>query len=358
MKNTKKIRVGIIGAGGNTRRLHIPRLQSIEGVEIVVIANRSLESAKAAADPFGIQNVSDQWQNVVNDPTLDAICIGTWPYLHAPATMAALENGKHVLCEARMACDAREAHAMQQAAMAHPELTAQLVPAPFTLAVDDTVRDLVAQGAIGTLLAVEGAYVDGAFTDSAAPLTWRQDERLSGINALTLGIRYEALMRWVGPASRIMAVSRISVPYRNDEKGNAHKIQIPDHLDIIGDLDNGAAFNLRVSSVCGLSPRNEARLYGTEGTLVIEGAPATVSMARCGDSSFHTVAIPPVPADALPNGWRVEQEFIDAIRGMSPIKRTTFEDGVRYMEFTQAVHESALNQKSISLPLIPKTREG
>src|SRR3989454_7962268 len=44
----------------------------------------------------------------------NAICIGTWPYLHAPVTIAALARGKHVLCEARMAMNAAEAHARSE----------------------------------------------------------------------------------------------------------------------------------------------------------------------------------------------------------------------------------------------------
>lgn len=110
--SSSTIKVGIVGAGGNTRKHHIPKLQAQAGVEVVTVANRSRRSAGKVAREFGIPAVADHWQDVVQDPELDAVCIGTWPYLHAPITIAALEAGKHVLCEARMAMNAAEAQTM------------------------------------------------------------------------------------------------------------------------------------------------------------------------------------------------------------------------------------------------------
>ena len=112
-------------------------------------------------------------------------------------TVAALEAGKHVLCEARMAMNAAEAHRMLEASRAHPDLVAQLVPAPMSLRVDPTVRRLLDEGYLGELLVANVRGVTGAFVDPEVPLHWRQDIRLSGLNALTMGIWHEILMRWV-----------------------------------------------------------------------------------------------------------------------------------------------------------------
>ena len=67
------------------------------------------------------------WQEVVADPDVNAVSIGTWPYLHCPITLAALEAGKHVLTEARMAMNAAEAHRMLAAARRHPKRITQIV---------------------------------------------------------------------------------------------------------------------------------------------------------------------------------------------------------------------------------------
>jgi len=105
------LRVGLIGAGANTRSRHIPGLRALPGVEIVTVCNRRLGSTAAVAKEFGIARTAESWEEVVNDAEVDAVVIGTWPYLHCPITLAALEAGKHVLTEARLALNAAEARA-------------------------------------------------------------------------------------------------------------------------------------------------------------------------------------------------------------------------------------------------------
>src|ERR671923_806906 len=103
------IRVGIVGAGNNTRVRHIPGLQAIEGVKIVSVCNRSRESSQRVADQFNIPKVYDDWRELMAASDTNAIVIGTWPYMHCELTCAALEAGKDVMCEARLARNAPEA---------------------------------------------------------------------------------------------------------------------------------------------------------------------------------------------------------------------------------------------------------
>src|SRR5262245_15956546 len=123
---SKSIRVGIIGLGANCRLRHVPGLRNCDGVEIVAVCNRRRDSTAAAASELSILNKFDRWQDLVSDPAIDAIVIGTWPYLHAPITIAALQSGKHVLTEARMAMTAAEAHTMLDASRAYPQQVAQV----------------------------------------------------------------------------------------------------------------------------------------------------------------------------------------------------------------------------------------
>ena len=92
------------------------------------MANRSRESGQRVADQFGIPVVGDTSADVIDDPDVDAICIGTWPYMHRTLVLAALDAGKHVLTEARMAMNAAEAHEMLDASLDNPDLVAQVVP--------------------------------------------------------------------------------------------------------------------------------------------------------------------------------------------------------------------------------------
>ena len=240
------VRVGLIGAGRNTRERHLPGFQKIPGVEIVAVANRSRESGQIVADSFNIPTVYDSWRDLLEDPSIDAVCIGTWPYMHCTLSLAALDKGKHVLCEARMATNAHEAHAMLDASMTKLGLVAQIVPSPTTFKVDGLLQKLVSEGYLGDLLAVEVQVLGTSFVDTESPMHWRQDRALSGYNILNMGIWYEAMIRWVGPATRVMAMSKVNVPRRMDYDGNWQAVTIPDHVDVLCELANGAQAHVRV----------------------------------------------------------------------------------------------------------------
>ena len=181
-----KLRVGIIGAGGNTRLRHISGFREIKDLEIVAVANRTIESSKAAAKEHDIPKAYASWQDLIDDPGIDAICIGTWPYVHEAITVAALEAGKHVLCEARMASNLDEATSMYSAQQQCPELISQLVPAPFTLRYDNQITDLLAKGRIGKLLSID--VIAQTPVAPNVPMSFRNETTFSGINTMTLGI--------------------------------------------------------------------------------------------------------------------------------------------------------------------------
>jgi predicted dehydrogenase len=342
----KILRVGFVGAGANTRRHHIPKLKAQPGVELVAVANRSTESGTRVAKEFGIGRVCGDWHEVVTAPDVDAVCIGTWPYMHCEITLAALAAGKHVLCEARMAMNAAQGRRMLDAARRASPLVAQLVPAPHTLEVDSTLTGLIADGWMGEVLAVEvQANQQPRFVDPAEPFHWRQDVALSGHNVMNMGIWYEALMRWVGPARRVMALGKIAVARRKDADGVSHEVKVPDHIDILADLARGAVARLRFSAITGLGPANEAWVFGSEATLRLEADAKRLWGGRRGDTALAEVTIPA----AQRIGWRVEEEFVNAIRGHERITRTSFEDGVCYMEFTDAVAASLAEGRAVDV---------
>jgi predicted dehydrogenase len=338
------VKVGIIGAGGNTRSKHIPGLQAIEGVEIVGVCNRSQESSQRVADEFGIPKTYGNWQDAIGDPDTNAIVIGTWPYMHCRATVAALRADKHVMCEARMAMNAREAHIMRMASRQKTHLIAQIVPSPMTLRVDNTIKRLIAEGYVGDVLAIE-ARAGGAFLDSESPLQWRQDFDLSGLNIMSMGIWYEALMRWVGEATRIMAIGKTFVKMRPDADGVMRAVRIPEHIDVVGDLACGAQLHIQVSTVAGLAGAPEVYVFGSNGTLRFSGN--KLYGGQKDDTELTEVDIP----DTEAGGWRVEEEFVNAIRGNEVITHTDFDTGVKYMEFTEAVTRSMQAGTAITLPL-------
>jgi predicted dehydrogenase len=342
----KPIRVGFVGAGANTRKHHIPKLKAQPGVELVAVANRSKESGERVAKEFGIARVHDDWRQVVEARDVDAICIGTWPYVHRELTVAALTAGKHVLCEARMAMNAAEGRQMLAASRQTPQLIAQLVPAPHTLEIDGTLKRLMAEGYAGEVHAVEVQGTQQArFADLGDAMHWRQDIRLSGNNVMNMGIWYEAMMRWLGPAKRVTAMTKIAVPRRKDETGAWHEVKVPDHIDILAAFKGNAVAHMRFSSLTALAPPPEAWIFGSEGTLRIEVDARRLTGGRRGDKALAEI---PIPADQR-IGWRVEEEFVNAIRGREKITHTNFEDGVRYLEFTDAVAKSYASGQAVDV---------
>jgi predicted dehydrogenase len=347
-----KIRVGLIGAGGNTRALHIPGFVKQHDVEIVAVANRTRESSQRVAQEFAIPKIHDHWQSLLEDASIDAVCIGTWPYMHAPLTIAALEAGKHVLCEARMAMDHSEARTMLAASLRRPALTAQIVPAPHTLAFDRTIIEMIASGYIGELISIDARIAAArAYPDGSAQQHWRQNRDFSGDNIMSMGIWYEAMMRWVGPARSVMAVGQSVVRHRHDASGRRTPMDIPDHIDVIGVMAQGGQMHLTVSTVLGHAPDlADVHIFGTDGTIRLRqpvGGALALSAGKRGKGELE-----PVEIDAgKRGGWRVEEEFVNAIRGKERVTHTDFFTGVKYMEWTTAVSLSLHKNQAVLLPL-------
>lgn len=343
------IRVGIIGLGGNCRLRHVPGLRACEGVAITAVSNRRRESTLKAAAEFGIEKTYDRWSDLVADPQIDAVVIGTWPYLHMPITLAALEAGKHVLCEARMAMNAAEAHAMLAASREHPDLVCQIVPSPFGFRADRVVKRMIAEGFLGELREVVVIAAADAFADSRTPLAWRQVAELSGLNMLTLGIVHETLTRWVPDPVRVLAQAHAFTPSRPDPAtGIAVRVGTPDSVQVLTVLEDGARGIYHVSGVTRFGPGSQIHLYGSEGTLKYELAPHDrLFAARRGEAGLQEVVVAP----EVTYGWHVEEEFIASIRERRPVEFTDFAAGVRYMEFTEAVARSSAVGQSVELPL-------
>ncbi|MCP5151632.1 MAG: hypothetical protein H6982_12785, partial [Chromatiales bacterium] len=248
------------------------------------------------------------------------------------------------------AMNASEAHAMLACARRHPERVAQIVPAPHTLAFDRTIVDMIGDGYIGELIALDARVVSPSdFPQWDTPVHWRHDRTLSGFNIMSMGIWYEAIMRWIGPAATVHALGQSVVRHRRDGDGRRVAMEIPDHVEVACRMAQGGQMRLLVSTVLGLGSGIRVDIYGTEGTLRLadEGSGLTLTAGRRGDAALAPVAVDP----AKRGGWRVEEEFVNAIRGLEPVTHTDFATGVRYMEWTEAVSRSMRSGETVRLPL-------
>ena len=154
-------------------------------------------------------------------------------------------------------------------------------------------------------------------------------------------------MRWIGSAASVVANGRVNVTTRRDADGNRRHVTIPDHIEILCEMASGPLAHLRLSTVTGLAASNQVWLFGTDGTLRLDLAAMKLYGGRRDDDQLSEIEIPPEKQ----GGWRVEEEFVNAIRGKERVTHTSFEDGVRYMEFTDAVLRSSQSGKKVYLPL-------
>ncbi|MDA7916659.1 Gfo/Idh/MocA family oxidoreductase [Opitutaceae bacterium] len=330
-----RLRVGFIGAGGNTRLRHLPGFGAIEGVELAAVANRSVGSAQGIADEFNVGRVEADWHGIIEADDIDAVCIGTWPNTHAEMTCAALRAGKHVLVEARMADSLTAANTMLEAQAKRADLVAQIVPSPMTLETDAIISQILADGKLGKLLEVRSGFANDSTLDPTLPLTWRMDHRLSGINTMALGICYEPIQRWLGGDAEVAtAHAQINTSIRIDSAGSEHAVKIPERLSVQG-LWGSARLEMSQSTVAEGAPRFGYQLQGTEGVLDYDITTGRMAISRP-DGGMEEIEYPKLPE----SGWAVERDFVTAIREGVPVTRTDFSTGHRYMQFTDAVWQA------------------
>lgn len=110
----QQLRIGMIGTGGNGNAKHMPSLSKLGHVALAAFCDLSEERAQAAAHKFGAKGsrTFTDYRHLLDDPTIDVVHISTPNHMHAEIAIAALQAGKHVMCEKPMAISAKEARRM------------------------------------------------------------------------------------------------------------------------------------------------------------------------------------------------------------------------------------------------------
>jgi predicted dehydrogenase len=341
----ERIRVGFIGAGGIARERHLPNLKLIEGVEVVAVANRSVESGERIAKEFGISEVMGDWRELVGRRDLDAVFIGTWPYMHREMSVAALESGKHVFCQARMAMNLAEAEEMVGVARRHKGLVNMVCPPPQRMPFEPWVREMISSGALGELTAVRLVSVSGGNRD-LSKVHWREKVEFSGNQILAMGIFAETLNAWVGEYAELSA--NLATPIsEKSEGGKVVRIGVPQVVGISGRLKNGAVCTELHSGVAadGSTGGSELVIWGMKGTIRYRFG-EVIEWAKAGEE-LKAVSVP----EEKKRGWRVELDFVEAVR--SAMRGGTwkvspdFEEGLAYMRKVEAVHVSAREGRGV-----------
>jgi predicted dehydrogenase len=329
----EKLQIGFVGAGGIVRDRHYPGLKDRDDVELAAVCNSTPESTARAAAEFSIPKTCESWQELVQVPDLDIIWIGTTPHLHREITLAALNAGKHVFCQARMAMNLAEAKEMLACARAHPQLVTMLCPPPQGMKYGHTFKKLLDQGVIGEPYHLQLQANNLVWQDSDRPLHWRQDITKSGMNILSVGIFAEVLGYWVGYPASLLARTKIA---RKSQAGA--DVQVPDVVHVMAQWKSGWLGVLQWSGVAAGTSGPRLECYGSKGSLVYDFGNGEKILHAQGAGPLEVVDV----AAADQGGWDVENRFIEAVKSGGSLRpEPTFETGVKYMDFIEAVQRSS-----------------
>jgi predicted dehydrogenase len=331
--SNQKLRIGIIGAGDIVRNRHLPALKKHPEVEIVAVSNSTYESSLKFCDE-NVPNATpmQNWADLLALPDLDIVWIGTPPYMHSAVTVSALEAGKHVFCQARMAMDLAEAEEMLATAKRFPQLVTMLCPPPFGLRGDLLVKKLLAENYLGRPHHIRLQSFTGAYLNADAAPHWRQRIEISGLNVLALGIYVEVLQRWLGNITGVYARGKILHDVRQ-----GYEVMVPDMVTILCTFESGAEGVLEFSGINALASNDRLEVYGDTGAMSYDFGTDKVLAGKDGDRALHEVELTP----DLEGEWSVEDDFLAAVKSRGRMRpHPTFEDGVAYMRVVQAVADS------------------
>lgn len=152
-----KIRWGIISTARIGINRVIPAIQQAHNCEVTAICSRNIDTAKVAADKLNIPKAYGGYEDLINDPDIDAIYNPLPNHLHADWSIQCAEASKAVLCEKPLAIDADEAQKMVDVFKSRGVLLAEAFMYRFHPQTQ-YVRDLVAEGAIGTVRLIDAAF--------------------------------------------------------------------------------------------------------------------------------------------------------------------------------------------------------
>jgi predicted dehydrogenase len=244
---------------------------------LAAICGRDKAATEAAADRLGWASVETDWRALIERDDIDLIDISAPGDTHAPIALAALEAGKHVLCEKPLANTLAEAEQMAEAAgKAYPGGARAMVGFNYrrvpALAL---ARQFVDEGRIGTIRHFRAVYLQDWLADPGAPMTWRMQAERAGSGALgDLGAHIVDLARYL-TGDEITGVSARTVTFTTrrplaDGTGTG-TVTVDDAALFTGKLSGGALASFEVTR-CATGRKNGLRLElnGTEGSLAFD----------------------------------------------------------------------------------------
>jgi predicted dehydrogenase len=341
---------------------------------LVAICGRTEEAVAEAAKRFGYETYYTDWKKMIKDDRIQLVDNCLPNNMHAPPTIAAVEAGKHVICEKPLAKTVAEAKAMYDAAenagIKHMTgFNYRFVPA-IRLA-----RNLINDGYLGKILQFRAVYLQEWIMDPNFPLVWRLSKSVSGSGALgDLGAHIIDLARFlVGDIASICGMTETFIkerplPGNPEKKGN---VDVDDAFIAMARFEKGAIGTLEASRFCaGRKNFQRIEVHGTEGSLLfnlerLDELNVYSKKDREDRMGFRNILVTenvhPFIEHWWPHGHIIGWEhtfvheihhFVDCIVNDKPVAPlgATFYDGLKCQEILQAVTMSAEKERWITIP--------
>ncbi|WP_274654760.1 Gfo/Idh/MocA family protein [Paenibacillus humicola] len=352
-KQTKRVRIGVIGAG-SISSAHLDAYKRNGEVELVAVCDLNESRAQAAASKYGIPHVYTDYRELLARTDLDGVSVCTWNNTHAEISIAALEAGKHVLCEKPLCKTVADALRVEETVRRTGKVLQVGVVRRYA-AGTDIVRRFAEAGELGEIYYAKASCLRRL----GNPGGWFSDiERSGGGPLIDLGVHIIDLCWYLMGRPKVKSVSgntyrklgnRSNVENLSFYKASdydASKNDVEDLANALIRFENGSSLMVDVSfTLHAKQDEISVKLYGDKGGVEIEPELHVVSEKH--DTIVNMT--PQTDHKAFHFGdsfFRETAHFARCCRGeaetLSPV-----EDGVEIIKLLSAIYESAAKGEEI-----------
>jgi predicted dehydrogenase len=273
---SRTVRIGIVGAGF-ARTTQIPGFRNCPGARITAIASRHREHAESVANEFGIEHVADNWQELISRDDIDLVSVVTPPATHMEITLAALDQGKAVLCEKPMAMDASETKRMTERAAAAGVLALIDHELRF-LNSRRKMREMVRAGVIGKVRHCNYLFLSDYRGVLDRPWDWWSDAQMGGGTLGAIGSHAVDSFRWLldTEIDEVCCMLSTHIAQRPDKAaGTMREVTSDDAAKLMlrfadSALTKSSTATISLSVVESGKYENRLEVYGNTGALMVE----------------------------------------------------------------------------------------
>lgn len=352
MTEKREIGIGIIGTGF-ARTTQLPAFRACEGASLRVVASGHRENAERAAREFGIASVASDWREVVERDDVDLISIVTPPATHAEMALAALEAGKHVLCEKPLAMNAEETERMRRRAAERSGRLALIDHELRFLPARLRMREIIAAGEIGRVRRAALVFRSDSRADATRAWDWWSDLKAGGGVLGAIGSHAVDALHWLLDARTTHVAASLATHVRerpDAATGEMRAVTTDDEVTLLlnfadGETTETATAVVSLSVVEAGRAEHRVEVFGETGALRVDGS-GRLERARVGEGGWHEVEtkLAPLAEGMRDNEWSrgftvFSREIVAALReGRTGVRgAATFDDG----HHTQLVLDAA-----------------